>query len=119
MEHDFEITQAKIAARKDLSRARVTQLMNLLEFPEEIQRDLQTPPAPLEIYSFSERCLRQIVACGNRELQLRKWRELVCECHLGFSPFSILLRPTNLGPLGPSRRKTGRLRALANPASHI
>ena len=82
MEHDFEITQAKIAAREGLSRARVTQLMNLLELPEEIQRDLQTPPAPLEIYSFSERCLRQIVACGNRELQLRRWRELVRECQI-------------------------------------
>ena len=82
IEHDLGITKARIAAREGLSRARVTQLMNLLELPEEIQKDLQTPPAPLEIHSFSERCLRQIVACGNRELQLRRWRELVRECQI-------------------------------------
>jgi len=38
--------------------------MNLLELPEEIQADLQTPPVPLEISAFSERCLRQIVMLG-------------------------------------------------------
>jgi ParB-like chromosome segregation protein Spo0J len=82
MEHDFEITQARIAAREGLSRARVTQLMNLLELPEEIQRDLQIPPPPLEIYSFSERRLRQLLTCGNRESQLRRWQELVRECQI-------------------------------------
>ena len=42
MERDSGITKAKIAAREGISRARVTQLMNLLELPEEIQKDLQT-----------------------------------------------------------------------------
>ena len=32
-----QITKAKIAARKGISRARVTQVMNLLELPEAIQ----------------------------------------------------------------------------------
>jgi hypothetical protein len=79
MEHDSETTQAKIAAREGISRARVTQVMNLLELPEAIQETLQSPPAPLEIYSFSERCLRRIVACGDVETQLRRWEELVHE----------------------------------------
>jgi len=82
MEHDGGITKARIAARERLSRARVTQLMNLLELPEEIQKDLQNPPAPLEISSFSERCLRQIVACGDPQSQLRRWQELVRECQI-------------------------------------
>lgn len=34
------------------------------------QNDLRNSPTPLGIASFSERCLRQIVACGNREFQL-------------------------------------------------
>ena len=69
-------------AREGLSRARVTQLMNLLQLPEEIQKDLQHPPASLEIYAFSERRLRQLLTCGDRELQLRRWQELVRECQI-------------------------------------
>jgi hypothetical protein len=82
MEWDSRITKAKIAAREGLSRARVTQLMNLLDLPTEVQEDLQNPPAALGISCFSERRLRQIVACGNRELQLRRWQELVQECQI-------------------------------------
>ncbi len=56
--------------------------MNLLELPEEIQKDLQHPLAPLETSSFNERNLRQIVACGDVESQLRRWQELVRECRI-------------------------------------
>ena len=82
MDRDSVLTKAKIAARAGISRARVTQLMNLLELPEEIREVLQNPPAPLGILSFSERCLRQIVACGNRESQLSRWQELIRECRI-------------------------------------
>jgi hypothetical protein len=82
MSRDSGITKAKIATREGISRARVTQLLNLLKLPEEIQEDLKHPPVPLEIFSFSERCLRQIVACGDRESQLRTWQELVRECQI-------------------------------------
>jgi hypothetical protein len=82
MDRDSGITKAKIAAREGISRARVTQIMNLLELPEEIQRHLQNLTSPPEISCFSERRLRQIVACGDRELQLRRWRELVRECQI-------------------------------------
>lgn len=71
MERGSGITKANISTREGISRARVTQLMNILDLPEEIQSDLQNPPSPLEISSFSEGCLRQIVACGDREAQLR------------------------------------------------
>lgn len=82
IERDTSITKSKIAAREGLSRARVTQLMNLLELPEEIQKDLQNPTAPLDIHSFGERRLRQIVACGDRETQLHRWQELIRECQI-------------------------------------
>ena len=82
MDRDSGITRARIAVREGLSRARVTQLMNLLELPEEIQKSLKNPPVPLEIFSFSERCLRQIVACGDREAQLRRGQDLVRECQI-------------------------------------
>ena len=74
LESNSGITKAQIAAREGISRARVTQIMNLLDLPDEIQHGMQHPPAPLEIFSLSERSLRQIVACGKRELQLRRWQ---------------------------------------------
>jgi hypothetical protein len=71
------LTKAKKAAREGISRARVTQVMNLLELHAEIQSGLLTPPAPLEIHSFSERSLRVLVACGDEEIQASRWRDLV------------------------------------------
>ena len=79
LNQDTGLTKAKIAAREGISRARVTQVMNLLDLPAEIQVGLLTPPAPLEIHSFSERSLRVLVACGDEESQTSRWRDLVQE----------------------------------------
>jgi hypothetical protein len=79
MEHDAKLNKARIAAREGISRARVTQVMNLLQLPAEIQAGLLTPPAPLEIHSFSERSLRVLVSCENEESQMSRWRKLVQE----------------------------------------
>jgi hypothetical protein len=79
MEHDAKLNKARIAAREDISRARVTQVMNLLHLPAEVQAGLLRPPAPLEIHFFNERSLRVLVSCGNEETQTSRWRELVQE----------------------------------------
>jgi hypothetical protein len=79
LERGTGLTKAKIAAREGISRARVTQVMNLLQLPDDIQAGLLTPPAPLEIHSFSERSLRVLVACGDEEIQSSRWRNLVQE----------------------------------------
>ena len=79
MEDDTKLNKARIAAREGISRARVTQVMNLLQLPAEIQAGLLTPPAPLEIHSFSERRLRVLLSCGEEETQTSRWRELVQE----------------------------------------
>ena len=79
MEHDATLNKARIAAREAISRARVTQVMNLLQLPAEIQADLLRPPAPLDIHSFSERRLRGLVSCGDEETQTDRWRNLVQE----------------------------------------
>ena len=79
MDNDARLTKARIAAREGLSRARVTQVMNLLRLPPEIQDGLLRPPSPLEIHSFSERSLRVLVSCGNEETQMSRWRQLVQE----------------------------------------
>jgi hypothetical protein len=58
MSLDAKITQTMIARREGLSRARVTQIMNLLRLPAEIQNHLPHPPTPLAVGAFSERRLR-------------------------------------------------------------
>jgi hypothetical protein len=68
---------AEIAAREGISRARVTQIMNLLRLPPEIQDELQPPPAPLEIHAFSERRLRSLLSLRDRETQVDQWRHWV------------------------------------------
>jgi hypothetical protein len=79
MEDDAKLNKARIAARQGTSRARVTQVMNLLQLPGEIQAGLQRPPVPLEIHSFSERSLRVLVSFRNDEIQKSRWRQLVHE----------------------------------------
>ena len=82
MDSNPAMTKAKIATREGLSRARVTQIMNLLELPEGIQAFLRDPSAPVQIQAFSERRLRQILARHDRESQLRQWQDLVHECQI-------------------------------------
>ena len=79
LDRDTGLTKAKIAAREGISRARVTQVMNLLQLPDEIQAGLLKPPAPLGIHYFSERSLRVLVACGDEEIQASRWQNLVQE----------------------------------------
>jgi hypothetical protein len=75
MDEDPKLNKAKIAAREGISRARVTQIMDLLKLPEEIRNHLLRPPAPLEIHSFPERQLRLLVRCGEEKTRIRRWRE--------------------------------------------
>jgi hypothetical protein len=79
-------TRAKIAAREGLSRARVTQVMNLLEWPEDMQKLVLNPPAPLEVQVFTERSLRVVVSCRDREAQTFRWQGLIRGLGLKFAP---------------------------------
>ena len=76
---DPQITKARIATREGLSRARVTQIMNLLQLPELIRRQLQDPPPPLNIHAFSERRLRAIIAKNDEKSRMQDWQHWVRE----------------------------------------
>ena len=84
--NDQRLTKAKIAAREGLSRARVTQIMNLIDLRQTIQNVLQHPPAPLDIRAFSERRLRKIVSCGKPAKQLLDWAAWLEELKSSFGP---------------------------------
>ena len=74
---DPMLNKTKIAAREGISRARVTQIMNLLELPAEIQSDLMCPPSSLGIHAFPERRLRAILRSGDEGVQIRLWHEML------------------------------------------
>jgi hypothetical protein len=80
------LTKARIAAREGLSRARVTQIMNLLALPDSMQSTLVNPPEPLNIYDFSERRLRLILTEKTPERQVQRWDALVNELRDSYGP---------------------------------
>src|SRR5687768_9550205 len=65
--------QAELASLGQVSRARVTQIMDLLNLAPEIQAILLTPG---EVLDLSERQLRPIAALACWEDQRRLWAEL-------------------------------------------
>lgn len=71
---DPQVTKARIAAREGLSRARVTQIMNLLLLPKEISDTLLNPPESLHIGVFSERRLRELLSQSSPTAQLDFWQ---------------------------------------------
>ena len=68
---------AKLAAKRGFSRARVTQIMNLLRLPEAIRETLLALHEPEQIRVLTERRLRPIIACRDTELQNRQVQQLV------------------------------------------
>ena len=77
--YNQSLNMAKIAVREAFSRARVPQIMNLLELPQEVQVDLINPPAPLKITQFSERKLRSLIALADTVKQMVAWRSWTAE----------------------------------------
>jgi ParB-like chromosome segregation protein Spo0J len=76
---DSQLTKSGIAKREGLSRARVTQIMNLLLLPELIQQELQNPPPPLKIDLFHEHRLRVLLAQNDKVRQLHDWQQWIEE----------------------------------------
>ena len=74
---DPDLNLARIAARESLSRARVTQIMNLLQLPESIRTDLAMAGVAAVENLPSERQLRRILALKPEAAQVLKWRDLL------------------------------------------
>jgi len=74
---DPELSMAKIARTQGFSRARVTQIMNLLRLPEQARETLLALSDPKQIRSLTEHRLRSIIACRDTEMQNRQVQQLV------------------------------------------
>ena len=69
-------SQAELARRAGVNRARITQIMNLLKLAPEIQDYLKNLTDPLQIQYFSEKRLRLIAKTKDQQEQIRKFEEL-------------------------------------------
>ena len=71
------LNRATLARREGLSRARVTQIMHLLELPSEIQNHLLQLSDDRYSSVFTERKLQSFVHLQERQKQLAAFRELL------------------------------------------
>ncbi len=69
--------RAEIARQYGISRARVTQILNLLTLPGEVLDYIRDLPEPEQL-RYSERMLRAIVALRSKDAQTRAFERLRC-----------------------------------------
>jgi transcriptional regulator with XRE-family HTH domain len=69
-------SQAELARKTGVNKARITQIMNLLKLAPEIQDYLKSLTDPLQIQYFTEKRLRPITKIEDHQEQIRKFDEL-------------------------------------------
>jgi hypothetical protein len=69
-------TQAGLARKLKISKARLTQIMNLLKLAPEIQESLKNLSDPSLLRYFNEKRLRPITCIKDKHTQLEKFEEL-------------------------------------------
>jgi hypothetical protein len=72
-------SQAKIARREGITRARVTQIMGMLRLAPEIQQHVLSLPDMVHRPAITERALRPISQLENVADQKAKFQELVAQ----------------------------------------
>jgi hypothetical protein len=70
-------SKAELARKEGLSRARVTQILNLMNLAPEIRNYLNFTADQNDLKILTERRLREIVKITNHQLQIRRFRELI------------------------------------------
>jgi transcriptional regulator with XRE-family HTH domain len=69
-------SQAELARKSGVNRARITQIMNVLKLAPEIQDYLKSLDEPFQIQYFTEKRLRPITKIKDDQEQIRKFDEL-------------------------------------------
>ncbi len=70
-------SKAELARKESVSRARVTQILNLMNLAPEIRNYLMTIADRKYLKILTERRLREIVKITKHQLQLKRFRELL------------------------------------------
>ncbi len=68
--------QSEIARKVGLTRARVTQILNLLRLPDSVIQNLCSIYEPKKIAFFSERRLRSVTRLATAKEQIKAFRDL-------------------------------------------
>jgi ParB-like chromosome segregation protein Spo0J len=76
LDADSTLTRSKLAKNVGVSRARVTQIMNLLRLPEPVISHVAPLTAQKDLRVFSERHLRLILATNGTAAQVAAFRKL-------------------------------------------
>ena len=79
------VSKAQVAMRFGVSRARVCQVMNLLDLDDAIKKYLLSIQDAKENNYFTERRLRQIAIIKDRDEQLREFDKLVTDMRVEFN----------------------------------
>ena len=82
LDEDASLNMAQLARNQGVARARVTQVMNLLALPKDVQAYLIALQERAAIRHFSEHKLRPVAACAAPETQVRRF----CEICRSFGP---------------------------------
>ena len=77
LERELVNNRSELAKRYGLSRARVTQIMNLLDLAPEIQEHLLQLKDGKSVRALSERRLRALAQLRSHSAQVRRFSELV------------------------------------------
>ena len=70
-------SQAEVARREGLTRARVTQVMGLLRLAPEIQHHILAMPNMIQRPSITERALRRVTRLAQPGAQLQAFQQLI------------------------------------------
>ena len=73
------VSKAQVGMRFGVSRARVCQILGLLDLDESIQKYLFSIEGPKEHNFFTERRLRPIAVIKDKNEQITRFRELVSD----------------------------------------
>ena len=76
LDRDPDLNMAQLARNQNLSRARVTQIMNLLALPKRVQESIVALQDPAEIRFLNERRLRAIALGATSEMQVHRFHDL-------------------------------------------
>ena len=72
--------RSDLAKRVELTRARITQVLNLLKLPARILNEVATIHEPAQIAFYMERRLRPIINIESNREQIRAFQHLKTEC---------------------------------------
>ena len=81
LDTDKSLTMAEIARSQGFSRARVTQIMNILHLPKEVINRIASITTPQELKHLSERKLRDLLSLRTVAEQLQGFSKLWMPVH--------------------------------------